>query len=661
MSELTKEERRAIWGDRKKSKNKGGNIMNKEKKKEMNSLYQFRKNLPIWKSKKNIIELIASSPTTILVGETGCGKSTQVPQFLVDSLEMKGCRVAVTQPRRVSAISLAARVAAERNCEVGSYVGYSVRFDNKSSPKTYIKYVTDGMLLREILVDNELSAYNVVILDEIHERTVQTDLLIGLLRDLQARRPDLKLILMSATLNCKLFVDFFNSPPIIHVEGRTFKVSIKYTEQPESDYIEATTTAVLQLNEECDKGDFLVFLTGQEEIEEVMDTLKTQETFPPLKVLPLYAALPVHQQQEVFIPVEEGTRKVILSTNIAETSVTIPGIKFVIDCGLVKVKTFNPVSGIEILGVTPCAKAQVVQRSGRAGRESEGVCFRLFTEDSFFDLKDQPVAEIRRADLSSVVLQLFALGVKNPMTFGFLERPPTEMIQASIQQLWQLGALTPTGELSHDGYVMANFPMSPKMTKILLLACQSGCGGSCLTLLAMMSCENLYVQPANKRKEARNAHSVFLHESGDHITLIRVYEAFVATPKEKQKDFCFERFVSLRALQYAVSVRNQLKEIAEQQKLNCEDSDEENRFLLLTQAIAIASPENVATQISGGKYKCVLDGTEISIHPSSFAFNKGLRAIVFSERVQTKRLYARWVSAADEKWTDLVEPTLAAE
>lgn len=658
MSELTKEERLAIWGPRKRSKNKSGGHKDPQKKKEFNALYQFRKSLPIWKSKKQIIELIANNPTTILVGETGCGKSTQVPQFLVDSFELKGCRVAVTQPRRVSATSLAARVAAERNCEVGSYVGYSVRFDNKSSPKSYIKYVTDGMLLREILVDNDLSAYNVVILDEIHERTVQTDLLIGLLRNLQARRSDLKLILMSATLNCKLFVDFFNGPPIIHVEGRTFKVAIKYTDEPQTDYIEATTTAVLQLNEECDKGDFLVFLTGQEEIEEVMETLKTEETYPPLKVLPLYAALPMYQQQEVFNPVDEGTRKVILSTNIAETSVTIPGIKYVIDSGLVKVKTYNPVSGIEILGVTPCAKAQVVQRAGRAGRESEGIAFRLFTEDSFFDLKDQPVAEIRRADLSSVVLQLFALGVKNPMTFGFLERPPTEMIQASIQQLWSLGALTPQGELSDDGKVMANFPMNPKMTKILLLACQSGCGGSALTLLAMMSCENLYVQPANKRKEARNAHSIFIHETGDHVTLIRLYEAFAATPKEKQKDFCFEKFVSLRALQFAVSVRSQLLEIAEQQKLNVQDADEENRFLLIRQAISIACPENVATQISGGKYKCVLDGTEISIHPSSFAFNKGMKTIVFSERVQTKKLYARWVSASDEKWTDLVAPTL---
>jgi len=622
-----------------------------------NDLYQFRRNLPIWKCKRQIIEIISQNSTTILIGETGCGKSTQVPQFLVDSEEMNGISVVITQPRRVSACSLAKRVSQERKRNLGSEVGYNVRFDNKSSHLTKIKYVTDGMLLREILADPELSAYNVVILDEIHERTVQTDLLIGLLKDLQSRR-DLRLVLMSATLHCQLFVDFFDSPPIIHVRGRTFPVSIFYTESPENDYVDATVLSILQLNEDLDlPGDFLVFLTGQEEIEEVSDSIKAKECKPEIVVLPLYAALPMHQQQLVFEPVTEGKRKVILSTNIAETSVTIPGIKYVIDSGLVKIKSYNPISGIEVLGVTPVSKAQALQRSGRAGRESSGACFRLYTEEQFFKLMDSPVAEIRRADLSSVVLQLFSLGIKNPLSFRFLERPPTELLSASINTIWELGGIDDKGDLTNDGSIMAKFPLTPRMTKVLLHASRSGCGSSALTLLAMMSSENLFITPADLRKKARNEHSVYIDTTGDHISLLNVYDAYVSTIEAKRIEFCRKKFLSKRALDYALNIREQLLEITTELGIDVsEQIDDESRLDRLRQSLSLANKENIAKQIVSGKYQCMNDGTEIYIHPSSFAFGKGYQCICFSERVQTKRLYARWVTQAEPEWIDYDEP-----
>lgn len=662
------------------------------KKKE--NIAKYRATLPIYKCRKQIVDLIYNNQTVIIIGETGCGKSTQVPQFLVDSQEFRGCSIAITQPRRVSACSLAKRVSYERHCQMGREVGYNVRFDNMSSSKTRIKYITDGMLLREILYDKELSSYDVVILDEIHERTVQTDLLIGLLRDLQKRRgpgndsaKELKLVLMSATLHCQLFIDFFDNPPIIHVTGRMYNVSIFYVDKPESDYVDATAISVIQLNMDLDMpGDFLVFLTGQEEIDELVNLLRSKATDPPLHVLPLYAALPLHLQQKVFDEAPEGHRKVILSTNIAETSVTIPGIKYVIDCGLVKVKSFNPISGVECLGLLPIAKAQAMQRSGRAGRESEGACFRLYTEDTFFELRDSPIAEIRRADLSSVVLQLFALGVDNPLKFKFLEQPPIKMLQSSLETVYSLGAIDDNGKLTDDGLIMATFPLTPKMTKLLLLASKNACGSQALTLLAMLSCENLFVNPSEKRKEANRQHKLFVDSTGDHITLINVYEAFVKA-KNKEK-FCKKFFFSNRALEYAVNVRKQLVDVANEMKvpLNEEEDNlqkekadgetekqEENqnndqndnddlvsinndsrdqKLKMLQKCLAESLHQNVAKSIDGAAYQCVEDGTKIWIHPSSFAFNQHYSYIVFSERVLTKKLYARWVSEADPSLFD---------
>jgi HrpA-like RNA helicase len=564
----------------------------------------------------------------------------------VDSLRFSSGAIAITQPRRVSACSLARRVAFERRGDVGREVGYNVRFDNKSTPRTKIKYLTDGMLLREILADPSLSSYSVVILDEIHERTVQTDLLIGLLKTLQSQRP-LKLVLMSATLHCQLFVQFFHNPPIIQVAGRMFPVDVLYLDQPESDYVDACYISIIQLNIDLElPGDFLVFMTGQEEIEELSNRLTSKSPDPPLHVLPLFAALPMLQQQQIFDSPPAGHRKVILSTNIAETSVTIPGIKYVIDSGLVKIKSFNPVTGVEVLGASPVAKAQALQRAGRAGRESPGICFRLYTESSFLELSDSPIAEIRRSDLSSIVIQLFAMGVDNPLKFEFLERPPLQLLQAALQTVFGLGALDDSGKLTDDGKTMANFPLGPRMTKVLLRAASEGCGGCALSLLAMLSCENLFVSPGDARKRARKQHELFVDATGDHLTLVRVFDAFQNAVNKHQ--FCIKHFFSHRALEYAINVRKQLEEVAIEMGIpTTENEEDEGRPDRLRKCIAEVFHENVAQLVVAGEYQCLEDGTKIHIHPSSFAFNRGKPYIVFSERVKTKRLYARWVTEVD--------------
>jgi HrpA-like RNA helicase len=458
-------------------------------------------------------------------------------------------------------------------------------------------------------------------------------------------RRDLKLVLMSATLHCQIFVDFFGNPPIIRVAGRLFPVSVFYLDEPESDCVDACAIAIIQLNIDLPApGDILVFVTGQEEIEDLIQLLRSKSVTPPLHILPLYAALPMSEQQLIFEPGPPNTRKVILATNIAETSVTIPGVKYVIDCGLVKLKSFNPMTGVEVLCSSAIAKAQAMQRSGRAGRESSGACFRLYTEEDFLKLADSPISEIRRADLTGILLQLFALGVENPLKFPFLERPRTELMRASLDMLYQLGGIDDSGTLTEDGHSMAKFPLTPRMSKLLLTAFSNKCGRSAIVLVAMMSCENLFVMPKELRAKARKQHELFSDGTGDHVALVRVCEAFVEA--EDKHKFCMKHFLNQRALDYALNIRDQLMDTA-RQIADLDEEDEEGRFDRLRMCLKDCWHENVARHVVGGEYECVEDGVKVWIHPSSFLFSKGKEWIAFSERVKTKRLYARWVSEVE--------------
>ena len=338
-----------------------------------------------------------------MVGETGSGKTTQIPQLLHKELKStKNQRIVITQPRRVAAISIAKRVAQEMGVQVGGLVGYQIRFDDVSSfNETKIKFVTDGILLRELLNDPMLSKYSVIILDEAHERTLRTDVLFGAIKGILKRRNDLKLVVMSATLNAKAFSDYFDNAPIITIPGRQHPVTIYYAPEKLGDYMDAVLTTIFQIHKQSKDGDILAFLTGQEEIENMEKLIIEQaKTLPPteskLIVCPLFSSLPTSQQSFVFDKTPPGCRKVVLSTNIAETSITISGIRHVIDTGLVKMRGYNSLTGIETLHVSPISKASANQRAGRAGREAPGFCYRLYPESSFKVLEAESTPEIRR-------------------------------------------------------------------------------------------------------------------------------------------------------------------------------------------------------------------------------------------------------------------------
>ena len=420
-----------------------------------------RRKLPVWPVQDRIVDSIRTSPVLIIVGETGSGKTTQIPQFLLDRNFAHGKGIiACTQPRRVAALTVAQRVAKERGVALGQDVGYTVRFDDCTTKNTKLKYMTDGMLLREALLDPLLRRYSVVILDEAHERTIATDILLGLLKQAREKRKgSFRIVIMSATLDVEGYQRFFTGAKAVYIRGRQFPVEVLYTLEPQESYLDAVITTAIQIHIDEEEGDVLAFLTGQDEIEVasrlIRDRIRTlvsdQSQEESMHVIPMFAALPSEKQLIAFQAVPKGHRKIVLSTNIAETSITIPGIKYVIDPGFVKSRAYNATIGTDCLQVVPISQAQAWQRTGRAGREGPGKCYRLFTEDAFLALREVTEPEIKRANLSSVVLQLKTMGIENPLEFDFMDPPPKAALLRALELLYALQALDASGTLTHLG------------------------------------------------------------------------------------------------------------------------------------------------------------------------------------------------------------------
>ncbi|RHN48084.1 putative RNA helicase [Medicago truncatula] len=682
-------------------------------------IIEQRKSLPIASVEKRLIEEVQKNDILIIVGETGSGKTTQIPQFLFHAgFCHDGKVVGITQPRRVAAITVAKRVAEECGYELGQKVGYSVRFDDSTSNSTRIKYMTDGLLLREALLDPYLSKYSVIIVDEAHERTVHTDVLMGLLKNVQHARSNsikdgrnldngnkntngfmlldkdngqngsflrkghreksspLKLIIMSASLDARTFSEYFGGAKAVHIQGRQFPVDIFYTRRPETDYVDAALITIFQVHQDEAPGDILVFLTGQEEIDAVERLIKERLSKLPqenqkLQVLPIYAALPSEQQMRAFEPAPSGFRKVILATNIAETSITIPGIKHVIDPGLVKARSYDPGKGMESLIVVPTSKSQALQRSGRAGREGPGKCFRLYPENEFEKLEDSTMPEIKRCNLSNVILQLKALGVDDILGFDFIEKPSRTAIIKSLEQLFLLGALTDDCQLSDPiGRQMARLPLDPVYAKALILASQFNCLEEMLIAVAMLSAESIFYFPREKYEEARTAAKSFASPEGDHITLINVYRAAtdflekrtIETNKTKnEKDFrkwCKENFINSRSLRHARDIHRQIQGHVQQMGLKLASCGED--MLQFRRCLVASFFLNAAVKQPDGTYRALASGQVVQIHPSSVLFRKKPECIIFNELIQTNNKYVRDLTRVDNLWLTELAPQFYA-
>ncbi|KAK2879789.1 ATP-dependent RNA helicase DHX33 isoform X1 [Channa argus] len=619
-----------------------------------------RKQLPIYQAKPQLLTQLRQLHNAIVIGETGSGKTTQIPQYLYEAGIGRQGIVAITQPRRVAAISLAGRVAEEKRTQLGKLVGYTVRFEDVTSSETKLKFMTDGMLLREAIGDPLLLRYTVVILDEAHERTVHTDVLFGVVKTAQRRRRELnkiplKVIVMSATMDVDLFSEYFNKSPVLYLEGRQHPIQIYYTKQPQSDYLQAALVSVFQIHQEAPLShDILVFMTGQEEIEALAKTCRDiakhlPEGCGPMVVIPLYASLPQAQQLRVFHPAPKGCRKVILSTNIAETSVTISGIKYVIDTGMVKAKRFNPDSGLEVLAVQRVSKAQAWQRAGRAGREDSGSCYRLYTEQEFENLIPMTVPEIQRCNLASVMLQLLALGIPDVMNFDFMSKPSPEAVCAAVEHLELLGAVERRESqvfLTALGKKMASFPLEPRYAKTILLSPGYSCSEEILSIVSLLSVDSVLYNPPARRDEVLAARKKFTSSEGDHMTLLNIYRAFKRV--SGNKEWCRENFVNSRNMGLVKEVQGQLKEICLKLNLKLEScgADTGNVRRCLAHGLFI----NAAELQLDGSYLALDTHQPVAIHPSSVLFQAKPAYVVFNELLHTSRCYMRDLCLVDADW-----------
>ncbi|KAI5018081.1 hypothetical protein ZWY2020_042969 [Hordeum vulgare] len=624
-------------------------------------LQDERKNLPVYKFKDDLLKAIDKYQVLIIVGETGSGKTTQIPQYLHEAgYTAKGKKIACTQPRRVAAMSVAARVAQEMGVKLGHEVGYSIRFEDCTSDKTVIKYMTDGMLLREFLGEPDLTSYSVVMVDEAHERTLSTDILFGLVKDIARFRPDVKLLISSATLNAEKFSDFFDEAPIFKIPGRRYKVDIHYTTAPEADYIAAAVVTVLQLHVTQPAGDILLFLTGQEEIETVEEMLKQKmRTFggkmAELVICPIYANLPTELQAKIFEPTPEGARKVVVATNIAETSLTIDGIKYVIDPGFCKLKSYNPRTGMESLRVEPISKASADQRAGRSGRTGPGKCFRLFTEYNFRnDLDDDTVPEIQRSNLANVVLRLKALGINDLVSFDFMDPPASEALLKALEELFALGALNSRGELTKTGRRMAEFPLDPMLSKAIVASEKYRCSEEVVTIAAMLSAGNaVFYRPKDKRVHADTARQAFhAGNVGDHVALLNVYSAWKESGCSSQ--WCRENFVQPRTMKRARDVRDQLEALLE--RVEIEHCSGVGDLGAITKAVTAGYFRNAARRQKDGSYRAVKSRQTVFVHPSSGMAEVTPSWVVYHELVLTTKEYMRQVTELKPEWLLEIAP-----
>lgn len=641
-----------------KMKENGSSSFSREK-----SLREQREFLPIFSVKHELMRVLQDHQVVVVVGETGSGKTTQMTQYLLEEGFAEHGLVGCTQPRRVAAMSVAKRVAAERGIELGNEVGYAIRFEDCTSKTTRIKYLTDGVLLRESLRSKDLDDYAVIVMDEAHERSLHTDILFGLLKGICCRRADLKLIVTSATLDSERFSNFFGGVPIFTVPGRTFPVDIFFSKSVCEDYLDSVVKQILTIHLTQSDGDILAFMTGQEDIEAtcalVAKRLLKIEATRPLLILPIYSALPSDLQARVFEKAPEGTRKCVVATNIAETSITLDGIKYVVDAGFCKLKVYNPRVAMDSLQVTPISRANANQRSGRAGRTAAGSAYRMYTLLSYnSEMLPNNVPEIQRTNLGNVVLLLKSLGVENLLNFEFMDAPPQENILNSMYQLWILGALDNNGNLTQMGRHMVEFPLDPPLSKMLVFSASLGCSEEVMTIVSILSVPAIFFRPSDRAAESDAVREKFTVPESDHLTLLRVYQNW-ANNNFSEK-WCQENFIHFKAMKRVREVRSQLVDIMKQRQLEILSSGTD--YEAVRKSICSAYFHHAAKMKGIGEYFNLRNRMPCHLHPSSGLYGLGYTPeyVVYHELLLTSREYMRTVTAVDPRWLAELGPMFFA-
>jgi ATP-dependent RNA helicase DDX35 len=632
--------------------------------------------LPIKAHRRQILHALEQHSVVVVVGETGSGKSTQLVQYLHQGgWTAKNFQVVCTQPRRLAAITLAHRVseemAATGGAQAGSKVAYAVRFEDTSTPGTAVKFVTDGLLVRETLLSPLLSQYSVVIVDEAHERNLNQDIMFGLLKKIQSKRPSLRIVICSATINAEAFQTFFQvpnkpQPLIISVDGRQHPVETLYLAAPCADYVRTAVDTALRLHAAEPAGDILVFLPTAEDIESAIRLAEDlQKSYAAagtmrLNLLPLYAALPYHMQTAPFQKSPPNVRKVIFATTIAETSVTLPDVTLVVDCGFVKQPYFDSKKGFERLLISSTSKSSAKQRAGRAGRTAPGKCFRLFTRDAYeqFDTRTPP--EITRTSLSNFVLTLKTLGVDNIMSFDMLSSPSVNAMCFALEELFALGAIDEKGKLVLGvGDLMGEFPVEVKFAKMLMESVRLGCTEECITIAAVSQVQSIFhfARSGSQKRERDAAIGSFVHETGDHLTAVRIMRG----SEWRDAQWCKDNFLNVRALQKVGEITDQLRRFMLRMSgggtrrlpsLSDDGSGDQAVLKALVKGLVF----NVARMMPGGKYKTVRGNNVVEVSPYSVYadFGRHSEYVVFEHTEDNPRKYGLLqlvgVSAIDGNW-----------
>jgi ATP-dependent RNA helicase DHX8/PRP22 len=643
--------------------------------------------LPIHEYHEEIITTIRNNQVTIVVGETGSGKTTQLPLFLYEACFSKAGIIGITEPRRIAASSVARYVAGQLKTEVGNKVGYQVRFDDMTSPSVKVKFMTDGILLNEIQKDPDLMKYSVIMVDEAHERNVNTDFTLGLLKKLVARRPDIKVVISSATIDTNKFSSYFSNAPIVTVSGRTFPVRIVWDEQDYPLYYsihDAVVKKIVEIHKKESAGDILVFMAGQDDIERVVKALKKMQEEPPaevfgtglagafrlqafggksmqqielenLVVLPVHGGLSSEEQQLIFQQFP-GKRKVIVATNIAETSITIDGVVYVIDTGRIKETHFNSQSGIQSLDLVEHSQSGCMQRAGRAGRTQPGVCYRMFTERNFQMRPIFTQPEILRMSLAGVVLSMEEIGITDVENFEFIDQPNKTAFHEAYETLRALGAVETTGGgLTPLGHSMARLPLEPRISRMVLEAVKHGCVEEVATVAAFLQVRNIFLRPKGQEYQANEAQRKFKSDRSDALTYLNVWNEYEAS--KFNKDWCFANFLSGRSLWEIKSIRDQLISLLRQREWEITSTPDENAIV---RSVAAGLVNNLLGLYSRHAYNTTFRSAwqEAYIHPGSSVFGRypDPRWVVAAEIKTTSKTFALGVSEVKLEWLPEIAP-----
>ncbi len=626
----------------------------------------FHEELPISARSAEIIRAIQENPVVIISGETGCGKSTQIPKMCLKAGRGVAGMIACTQPRRIAAITIAHRIASEIKENLGRSVGYKIRFRDRTSPDAYIKILTDGMLLAETQSDSSLLAYDTLIIDEAHERSLNIDFLLGIARTLLDTRPELKLIITSATLDTEKFCSAFPNAPVIEVHGRQYPVDVEYrtaesfSRKPEGmDYLDMAIEAVHHIKQKKKPGDILVFMPTEQDILETCERLEGRK-YAGTSILPLFARLPGTQQGKVY---HVKGPKIVVATNVAETSLTIPGIRYVVDSGLARISQYQPGTQINSLPISPISQSSANQRKGRCGRLENGVCIRLYSEKEFAMRQAFTPPEILRSNLAEVILRMIDLKLGHPAEFPFVDRPKPKHIKDGYDTLIELGAIFRKNNsffLTEKGKIMAHMPLDPRISRILLEASKEGCLREISIIAAALSIRDPRERPPDKAEQADYIHAPFRHADSDFLTLLNIWDRYhdaseKQTSRNKKRLFCHDHFLSFSRMREWVLVHDQILAICDEQKIPLGRRERvaisDAIYGGIHRSILSGYLSNIAALKEKNMYTAA-KGREVMVFPGSTLFGKSRPWVVAAEMVKTSRLFARTVSRIDPKWLE---------